>query len=147
MLFTNLRIEKGRITNKDQAPTREIIYQGLPIVIENDKGSTRKWKNDEGQTGKVKMFYAYGYIKGTVGVDGEGIDCFIGHNPYASNVYIINQMKENGEEFDEEKIFLGFSSEENARDAFLAHVNNQKMLGEIITMPMYLFKETLEFRK
>ena len=147
MLFTNLKIEKGRITNKDQSSINEIVYQGLPIVIENDKGSTRKWKNDEGQTGKVTMFYRYGFIEGTVGADNEEIDCFIGHNPYAPNVYIINQMKENGEEFDEEKIFLGFSSEENARDAFLAHVNNQKMLGEIITMPMYLFKETLEFRK
>ena len=142
MLFTNLKIEKGRITNKDQSSINEIVYQGLPIVIENDKGSTRKWKNDEGQTGKVKMFYAYGYIKGTVGVDGEGIDCFIGHNPYASNVYIITLGKDDREE----KIMLGFDNKESARDAFLAHYQDQAYLGEMTEMPMYLFKSTLEFK-
>ncbi len=142
MLFTNLRIEKGRITNKDQAPTREIIYQGLPIVIENDEGSIRKWKNEEGQTGKVRMFYAYGYIKGTVGVDGEGIDCFIGHNPYAANVYIITLGKDDHEE----KIMFGFDNKESARDAFLAHYQDQAYLGEMKEMPIYLFKLTLEFK-
>jgi len=147
MLLSELSVNNGQATKKSEGGTIRFAYQGLPITIENDKGSIRRWKNDAGETGKVTMFYRYGFIEGTVGADNEEIDCFIGYNPYASNVYIINQMKENGEEFDEEKIFLGFSSEENARDAFLAHVNNQKMLGEIITMPMYLFKETLEFRK
>jgi len=39
MLFTNLKIDRGRVTNKDQSPTSEIVYQGLTIVIENDEGS------------------------------------------------------------------------------------------------------------
>src|SRR5574343_724638 len=127
MLFTNLKIERGRVAAKDQSSTSEIIYQGLPIVIENDEGSTRKWKNEEGQTGKVRMFYAYGYIKGTVGVDGEGIDCFIGHNPYAANVYIITLGKDDHEE----KIMFGFDNKESARDAFLAHYQDQAYLGEM----------------
>lgn len=142
MLFTNLKIERGRVAAKDQSSTSEIIYQGLPIIIENDEGSIRKWKNEEGQTGKVRMFYAYGYIKGTVGVDGEGIDCFIGHNPYAANVYIITLGKDDHEE----KIMFGFDNKESARDAFLAHYQDQAYLGEMKEMPIYLFKLTLEFK-
>jgi hypothetical protein len=142
MLFNNLKMERGRITSKDQDSTSEIMYQGLPIVIENEEGSTRKWKNEEGDTGKVQMFYAYGYIKGTVGVDGEGIDCFIGHNPYSPNVYVITLGKDDHEE----KIMLGFDNKESARDAFLAHYQDQAYLGEIVEMPIYLFKATLEFQ-
>ena len=142
MLFSNLKIEKGRVTTKDQDIAGEIVFQGLPITIENDEGSIRNWKNESGETGQVEMFYRYGYINNTVGIDNEEIDCFIGKNPYASNVYVIRL----GLDDKEEKIMLGFDNQDSARDAFLSHYQDQAYLGEITEMPMYLFKETLEFR-
>ena len=141
MLLSELNVSNGQITRKGENTTR-ITYQGLPITIENDEGSIRRWKNNEGETGKVTMFYRYGFIDGTVGADNEEIDCFVGHNPYASTVYVIRLGKDDREE----KIMLGFDSQESARDAFLAHYQDQNYLGEITEMPMYLFKETLEFR-
>jgi hypothetical protein len=142
MLFSNLKIEKGQVIAKDHDVAGSIVYQGLPITIENEEGSIRKWKNQEGEKGKTEMFYRYGYIDGTIGVDGEEIDCFIGLNPYASNVYVIRLGKDDREE----KVMLGFDSREAARDAFLAHYQDQSFLGEITEMPMYLFKDTLEFK-
>jgi len=143
MLFSEVDIVNGTVVPKNEkGGTSKLTFQGLPITIENDEGSVRRWKNNEGQTGKTTMFYRYGYIHGTVGVDGDCIDCFVGHNPYASSVYIIRLGKDDREE----KIMLGFDNKESARDAFLAHYQSQEYLGEITEMQMYLFKETLEFR-
>lgn len=142
MLLSELDVKEGQITKRSEGVPTKLTYQGLPITVENDEGSIRRWKNNEGQTGKTTMFYRYGYIDGTVGVDGDEIDCFVGHNPYASTVYIIRLGKDDREE----KVMLGFDSKESARDAFLAHYQDQKYLGEMTEMPMYLFKDTLEFR-
>ena len=141
MRLSELNVSNGQVTKKGENTIR-LTYQGLPITIENDEGSIRRWKNNAGETGKVTMFYRYGFIEGTVGADNEEIDCFVGHNPYASTVYVIRLGKDDREE----KIMLGFDSQESARDAFLAHYQDQNYLGEITEMPMYLFKETLEFR-
>jgi len=139
MLFSNLKIREGRVVSKDQLPTNKIVYQGILITIENEEGSERKWKNENGEKRKVTMFYRYGFIDGTLGIDGEEIDCFIGHDPYASTVFIIHLGKDDKEE----KVMFGFNSLEAARDAFLAHYQSQEYLGEITTMPMYLYKATL----
>lgn len=41
---------------------------------------------------------------------------------------------------------FGFDNKESARDAFLAHYQDQAYLGEMKEMPIYLFKLTLEFK-
>ncbi len=139
MLFSEVSVSNGQVTKKGENATR-LTYQGLPITIENDEGSIRRWKNNAGETGKVTMFYKYGFLEGTWSeADGEGIDCFVGKNPYAPNVYVIRLGKDDREE----KIMLGFDSQESARDAFLAHYQDQSYLGEITEMPMYLFRSTL----
>ena len=142
MLLSELNVSNGQVTKKGENTTR-LTYQGLPITIENDEGSIRRWKNNAGETGKVTMFYKYGFLEGTVGADNEEIDCFVGHNPYASTVYVIRLGKDDREE----KIFLGFNSLPEVKSVFLMHYNyNEEYLGNITEMPMYLFKETLEFR-
>ena len=143
MLFSNLKIDKGRVITKDQEPGGEMIYQGLPIFIENEAGSERKLQNGN----VITMLYDYGYIQNTIGADNEELDCFVNRsNPYAPDVFIIRQQKDDGKKFDEEKVFLGFLSEASCRDAFLAHCNSQDIFGGITKLPMFIFKETLEFR-
>lgn len=132
MLFSNMKIRNGRIVALDES--RDILYQNIPIHIETDVGETRKHKH-----GETTMYYPYGYIKNTVGIDGEEIDCFIGPNPYAPNVYVIKLAKADLEE----KTFLGFDSKEAARDAFLAHYDNQDFLGEITELSIQFFKSIL----
>jgi hypothetical protein len=132
MLFSRLKITNGRVTSKDD--TNEITFQGLQIVIENDIGSERKHQN-----GKVTMYYPYGFLKNTTGIDGEEIDCFIGNEPYAPTVFVIKLAKSDKEE----KCMLGFLTLEAARDAFLAHYNDQDFLGEITEIPMQNFKNMI----
>jgi hypothetical protein len=49
--------------------------QGMDISIENKKGSTRSGVDKDGHEWSVDMNYDYGYIRGTVGVDKDHLDC------------------------------------------------------------------------
>ena len=53
---------------------RTKIY-GLDISIENKKGSYRSGVDKDGHKWKTYMNYDYGYIRGTVGVDKDHLDC------------------------------------------------------------------------
>jgi hypothetical protein len=98
-----------------------------------------------GEPWQTKFYYPYGYIFHTKGADNEGVDCFIGNDPTSDKVFIIHQT-DGQRNFDEDKVFLGFSSKESARDAFLAHYNSQGFIGTITEMPFYEFKEQLKTR-
>jgi len=128
-----------RINKKSALPT--ISYQGIPIAIENPVGTIREWKDQNGKKGKTKMFYSYGYIKNTKGVDKEEVDVFIGKNPYSGNAFIIQHIIDN--KYDEDKVFLGFDNETQARDAFLAHYQDYTHIGNITTLPILEFKEKI----
>ena len=120
-------------------------FKGLIIVIENPVGSVRTGVDKAGEPWQTKFYYPYGYIAGTKGADGDGVDCFIGKNPTSDKVYIIHQT-DGQRNFDEDKIFLGFDSKESARDAYLAHYQSQGYIGVITEMPFYEFKEQLKTR-
>lgn len=97
---------------------RRIIVAGLPpIRIEYEMGQTRqgtdKWGNDWQQI----MPYSYGYFEGTRGLDGEPVDCIVGLNPRATQVYIACIPRNLG---NEEKVLVGFDSLVAAKMAFLA---------------------------
>lgn len=87
---------------------------GLKISIENSAGTKRKpeWPT---------LQHHYGYILGTVGADGDHVDCFV-HTQiskhYDGNVYVINQNKADGS-FDEHKCMIGWSTESEAKAAYL----------------------------
>ena len=87
---------------------------GLNISIENAKGSTRGEKDANGWKWKVKMPTAYGYIRGTVGNDGDQVDVYIGKHPESEVVYVIDQDRfdAQGDDkgFDEHKVMLGYRS-------------------------------------
>ena len=53
-------------------------FAGFDISIENKKGSTRSGTDKDGHEWSSKMFYDYGYIRGTVGVDTDHLDVYIG---------------------------------------------------------------------
>lgn len=48
---------------------------GMDISIENKKGSYRSGVDSDGHKWKCLMHYDYGYIRGTVGTDGDHVDC------------------------------------------------------------------------
>lgn len=121
-----------------------ITFQGLPITIENAPGSIHKGVGPNGQFYESKVYYQYGYFQKTKGTDGDEIDCFVGPDKNAEEVYIIWE-KLSGED----KVMLGFSTKMDAIEAFCAHytMNTNDFLGEVTVMSMDDFKKTIQGHK
>jgi hypothetical protein len=115
--------------------------QGMDISIENKKGSTRSGTDKDGHEWHTKMHYDYGYIRGTVGVDKDHVDCYVGHSPESEIVYIVNQNDPVTGKFDEQKVMLGFNSEAEAKAAYLKQYDRSGFFGGIVKMDIGTFKE------
>jgi len=124
-----------------------LSFQGMDIAIENRKGSVRKGTDEDGEKWKTKMFYPYGYIRGTMGVDGDAVDCYIGDNRDSTKVFIVHQKNPFTGKFDEDKVMLGFDTKNQARDAYLAHYDSYEFLGEITEMDINEFKNKVYLTK
>jgi DNA-directed RNA polymerase specialized sigma subunit len=114
----------------------------MPISVENKAGSYRTWYDKaEQREGKTKQLYDYGYIRGTLGTDGDHVDVYVGPNEAAKFVYVIDQMKgPDFTKFDEQKVMLGFDSDTEARTAYLAHFDSSKFFGSLRPMGVADFK-------
>lgn len=144
MLLRDIKeVKNGRLVTLDVSS--DIEFRGLPIYIENHTGSVRYWETDEGETGKTKMLYPYGYIKKTEGTDGDEIDCFVGPDNNSDNVFVIAHMIDG--KYDEDKVMLGFSDSNAARDAFLAHYQDAGHLGKITKMAWEDFATVIKTHK
>lgn len=125
----------------------EMDHQGLDIAIENRKGSVRKGVDKDGKPWRTVMRHPYGYIRGTKGADGEEVDAYVGPKKDATHAYVVHQRKEDGKTYDEDKVMLGFTSLDAAREAYLKHYNDPKFLGPIKSVPMERFKALMESGK
>lgn len=117
-------------------------FQGLPLSIENDVGGVRKGVSPDGVAWETKMKAQYGYIRGTMGVDGDEIDVFIGPNKESAKVYIVHQKDPKTGKYDEDKCILGCDTKRQARELFLEHYDSKKFLGDITELSMGEFKAT-----
>jgi len=120
-----------------------MVFQGLKIAIENTKGSVRKGVDKHFGPWETKMLCPYGRITGTKGMDGQGVDCFIGPNEQAKNAYVITILKvPDFKKEDEQKVMLGFDSAKAARKAFNQHYDMpDKFFGGMVTLSMSEFKK------
>lgn len=91
-----------------------IRLYGLDISIETPKGENRRGKNPDGSHWNSTMAGHYGYIRGTIGADGDQIDICIGKHPKSDVVFVIDQINDGTGEFDEHKVFLGYRKPEAA---------------------------------
>lgn len=116
---------------------------GLPISIENPKGSSRSGTSKDGKKWSVTMAHTYGYIGGTEARDSDHIDCFIGPHPDSEIVFVVDQVTPGGR-FDEHKVMFGFDSEEDARAGYLANYEDGwQGLGNLTAMTVKQFKTWL----
>jgi len=110
---------------------------GAAFSIENRAGSKRHWQDADGHRGSTTMQHAYGYIRRSLGPDGDHVDCFLG--PLAkegqvegTDVYVITTRKRpDFREVDEQKCMVGFPDAASARRAFLSHYDDPRFLGQI----------------
>jgi len=145
---TGLSALAGHLGHRQASKTAQrkledrLKFRGLEISIETDKGSRREWHDPHsGESGSTLMKYPYGYIRKTLGTDGDHVDVYVGPNEAADNVYIVNQMKKpDFKTFDEQKCMLGFDNAIEAKRAYLAHYNDDRFFGSMATMSFEEFK-------
>lgn len=118
-----------------------IMFQGLPITIENDTGTVREWTDDMGNKGSTVMLFAYGYLDDTDSMDNDELDVFIGPDPRAANAFIVHQQNPRTGIYDEEKVLLGFANEQQATQAYRFHFDKpEDYLLTVTPMAMDQFK-------
>jgi hypothetical protein len=105
---------------------QHISFQGLPVAIENPKGSTRSGRDQDGKAWSVKMPYDYGYIKRTTGADGDHVDVCIGPDHTSDHVFLVDQHDHRTGKFDEHKVMLGYRTREEAVRAYQSGFSDGK---------------------
>lgn len=124
-----------------------IVFQDIPIGIENKKGAIRKWKDAEGNTGETKMLCGYGCIKRTNGIDEDEIDVFVGPDPKAEMVYIVEQQIPQTGLYDEQKTMLGFANQKDAEKMYQAHFDRPDFALYTTAMTVDQFKRWVQITK
>jgi hypothetical protein len=122
-------------------------FAGFNISVENKKGSTRSGTDKDGHEWHCKMNFDYGYIRGSVGVDGDHVDVYIGDNEKAEYAYIVHQNDPATGKYDEDKVMLGFNSLSDAKAAYLKQYDRPGFLGKIDVMPIEEFREKVLSKK
>lgn len=119
---------------------RRLPWRGFEIAIEQEAGSVRSGVDPDGNKWSVTMKYPYGYLRRTLGVDGDQFDCFLGPNLDADTVYVITTMTPGRwAEPDEQKAMIGFDSEADARAAFKMHYDDDRFMGAVKAMSVKEF--------
>lgn len=121
----------------------KVDVQGLKVDIENRKGSVREGTNDDGTKWRTKYKTPYGYIRDTLGADGDEIDAYVGPNKKAVKAFVVHQKKEDGSH-DEDTVMLGYDSKAEAKKDILRHYDNPKYIGGVTEIPMEELKSKLE---
>lgn len=113
---------------------------GMPFTLENPKGSTRSGTDKNGKAWSSTMTADYGYINGTIGKDGDHVDVFVGPDPEAEMVFVVDQMDPDTKKFDEHKVIFGYKTQADAKQGYLS--NYSKGWGGLknitaLTMPQF----------
>ena len=116
------------------------VWHGFDVSVENLAGTKRNGTNPDGSPWEVVMKYSYGYLRGTTGVDGDQVDCFLGPDQEAEFVYVVH-TKNAGGEYDEDKAMLDFPSADMAKWAFLDSYNDPSFFNSMTILPVAEFIE------
>lgn len=130
----------GQIAAGNYKKSDEIKINGMRVVLENPRHSTRSGVGADGKRWSTKMAHHYGEFLGTEGADGDRMDVFIGPRPDSDKVFVIDQVNQDGT-FDEHKVMMGFKDMESARAGYMANYEaGWTGLGAITEMPVSAFK-------
>lgn len=126
-----------------ELPPKLVDFGGIPVLVDRPKGFVQQKLDDAGQLLWERTYlHDYGYLAGTEGGDGEGLDVFLGPTPEAPIAWWVVQTTGHPFDFDEYKLMLGFDSQDAAHSAYLHHVP-EKFFGSISPMPVDRLKALL----
>lgn len=118
---------------------------GLDVSIENPEGSVRRGVDGNGKPWENTLQHHYGYIKGTIGNDGDHVDTFIKPSTpkdYAGPVFVIDQKNPKTGAFDEHKVMLGFDTQADAEEAYRSnYAKGWDGISSVTQLDMPAFKE------
>lgn len=136
---TDAQIQAGNYRKRKRA------FQGMTLAIENPAGSVRRGVDSHGVSWESRMSHDYGYVLGSMGMDGDAVDVFVGLNEEAEFVYLIDQhVPPSFSRVDEQKVMLGFDCKEEACAAYLANYDDARFLGSVTVMPVAEFCEKVQ---
>lgn len=119
----------------------KVTMHGMQFAIETPKGGTRSGTSRDGKKWSNTMTADYGYILGTEGKDGDHVDVFIGPDPDAEMVFVVDQFDPATDKFDEHKVMFGYTTEEAATKSYLSnYAKGWKGLKYITPMTMRQFR-------
>lgn len=116
---------------------------GLRISIENRKGSIRRGVDHTGKPWETKLPLSYGYVQGSVGLDGDQVDVFVkGDHPESCPVFLVTLMRPPTFTVPEEqKAFIGLTSSAQVKEMFCQMYKDPRQMGPILEMSFTTFKE------
>lgn len=121
---------------------------GLDISIENPEGSERRGTDPGGKPWVNRMAGHYGYVRRTEGADGDQVDVFLKpgtDEDYSGPVFVVDQVDPKDGKFDEHKVMVGYSSQQEAEQAYLAsYTPGWKGMGKVTPMDVPTFKRWLK---
>lgn len=126
---------------KRKQVAKKLSFQGIELRIDRPAGFVQTGKDEHGQAWERTYQVDYGFIPGTEGGDGEGLDVYLGSDPEAHLAHWIIQRKSDGS-FDEFKLMLGFADQRAARSMWEAHTP-KRFFGGIETTSVAMMKALL----
>ena len=138
-------MKRGIITNAANWRSHKLQgkrkFQGLPISIENERGSYRQGVSPQGIPWRNFMHFAYGYVRATEGTDGDHVDVYLGNNKFSDKVFIVHQQVPETGAYDEDKVMLGFNNRDQAYVAYVNQYDTPKFYQGMTIVDMATFKE------
>lgn len=107
----------------------QLVYQGIPIDVETAAGQYREGVDTDGRPWRVKMPAHYGEVRGTVAADGDAVDVFVGDDPFAPWVWVVQTHDPKTKRFDEPKCMLGYATKADAMKVFRSAYNRPITMG------------------
>ena len=102
----------------------------LTVLVETAAGEERSGTDPDGRPWSVTMPWHYGEVEGTLGLDGDPVDVMVGPDPEgAEAAYVLHLRRPGLEGADEDKVYVGFASEEDALAAFRAAYTRHDILS------------------
>lgn len=128
---------RGRPASPDSVK-KIVDFRGMSVRLDRPKGFVMRGKTKDGKEWERVYQYDYGFLKGTAGGDGDGVDVFLGPDKSSGTAFWAVQVDDQGK-FDEYKVFLGFPSKGAAVAAYKQHIPS-RFLKSMTPMRLEMMK-------
>lgn len=129
------RYEKGKMD-----------WHGIPIAIENPKGSIRTGVGKDGKRWFCTLPVSYGEVRKSEGQDGDPVDVYVGPSHSSNKVFVIDQVDADTRRDDEHKCMLSFPDKASALDAYEKSFSDGKAkqrIGAVTELTVQEFRDWL----